>query len=73
MDDYSHYILAWKLSASMTANDVIETLNNQTPDDVYFSKKRERLSMRNMIKRETLKMRRVYNLGKGDLKYSCNS
>jgi transposase InsO family protein len=168
MDDYSRYILAWKLSASMTANDVIETLDmartrtdidrvrvchkprllsdngpcylskdlkayledrgikhtrgaryhpqtqgkieryhrsmknvinlqhyylpgelekeierfvhyynnrryhesldNLTPADVYFGKKRERLSVRNMIKHETLKMRRAYNLGKGGLK-----
>jgi len=168
MDDYSRYILAWKLSASMTANDVIETLDmarnrtgidrvrvhhkprllsdngpcylskdlkayledcgmrhtrgamyhpqtqgkieryhrsmknvinlqhyylpgeleseierfvqyynnlryhesldNLTPADVYFGKKWERLSMHNMIKHETLKMSRVYNLGKGGLK-----
>ena len=27
MDDYSRYILAWKLSASMTATDVMETLD----------------------------------------------
>ncbi len=168
MDDYSRYILAWKLSASMTANDVMETLDmarakadiesvkvrhrprllsdngpcylsgdlktyledrgmkhtrgaryhpqtqgkieryhrsmknvinlqhyylpgeleleieqfveyynnrryhesldNLTPADVYFGKRRERLSMRNMIKHETLRMRRAYNLGKGGLK-----
>ena len=35
------------------------------PTDVYFGKKRELLSMRNIIKHETLKMRRIYNLGKG--------
>jgi putative transposase len=27
MDDYSRYILAWKLSASMAATDVMETLD----------------------------------------------
>lgn len=168
MDDYSRYILAWKLSANMTANDVIETLdmaraktginrvrihhkprllsdngpcylskelktyledrdmkhtrgaryhpqtqgkieryhrslknvinlqhyylpgalekeierfvqyyNNQryhealdnlTPADVFFGNNREKLTMRDMIKRETMKLRRVYNLGKGGLK-----
>ncbi len=49
-----------------------ESLDNLTPADVYFGKKRERLSMRNMIKHETLKMRRAYNLGKGGLKNICN-
>ena len=168
MDDYSRYILAWKLSASMSANDVIETLDmaraqavidqvrvhykprllsdngpcyisrdlktyleecdishtrsaryhpqtqgkieryhrsiknvvnlqhfylpgeleqeierfveyynnhryhesldNLTPADVYFGRKRELLSAREMIKRETMKLRRAYNLGKGGLK-----
>ena len=45
-----------------------ESLDNLTPADVYFGKRRERLSMRNMIKHETLRMRRAYNLGKGGLK-----
>ena len=45
-----------------------ESLDNLTPADVYFVKKRERLSVRNLIKHEILKMRRVYNLEKGGLK-----
>lgn len=45
-----------------------ESLDNLTPADVYFGLKHERLSVREMIKRETLKMRRAYNLGKGGLK-----
>jgi len=45
-----------------------ESLDNLTPADVYFGKKWERLSLRNMIKHETLKMRRAYNIGKGGLK-----
>jgi putative transposase len=45
-----------------------ESLDNLTPADVYFGRKRERLSVRTMIKRETLKLRRTYNLRKGGLK-----
>ena len=45
-----------------------ESLDNLTPADVYFGKKKERLSLRAMIKHETLKMRRLYNLGNGGLK-----
>jgi len=45
-----------------------ESLDNLTPADVYFGRKRERLSVREMIKRETMKLRRAYNLGKGGLK-----
>ena len=45
-----------------------ESLDNLTPADVYFGRKQERRSVREMIKRETLRMRRVYNLGKGGLK-----
>ena len=45
-----------------------ESLNNLTPADVYFGRKREKLNMREMIKRETMKLRRAYNLGKGGLK-----
>ncbi|MFC1551317.1 hypothetical protein ACFL6P_02005 [Candidatus Latescibacterota bacterium] len=45
-----------------------EARDNLTPADVYFGNKREQLSVRNMIKKETMKLRRVYNLGKGGLK-----
>ena len=45
-----------------------ESLDNLTPADVYFGWKRERLTVRGMIKRETMKLRRAYNLGKGGLK-----
>ena len=34
-----------------------ESLDNLTPADVYLGKKRERLSMRNMITREIFKIR----------------
>ena len=42
-----------------------ESLNNLTPADVYNGLKRERLSRRWKIKRETMEIRRDYNLGKG--------
>ena len=45
-----------------------ESLDNLTPADVYFGRKRERLTVREMIKRETMKLRRAYNWGKGKLK-----
>ena len=45
-----------------------ESLDNLTPADVYFGRKRERLSVREMIRRETMKLRRAYNLGKGGAK-----
>ncbi len=45
-----------------------ESLENLTPADVYFGRNRERLTVREMIKRETMKLRRVYNLGKGESK-----
>ena len=45
-----------------------ESLENLTPADVYFGKKREQLSMRERIKRETMKLGRSYNLGKGGMK-----
>jgi len=45
-----------------------ESLDNLTPADVYFGRKRERLTVRDRIKRETMKMRRAYNLGKGGMK-----
>ncbi len=45
-----------------------ESLDNLTPADVNFGRKQERLSVREMIKHETLRMRRAYNFGKGGLK-----
>lgn len=45
-----------------------ESLDNLTPASVYCGMKRERLSVRAMIKRETMKLRRSYNMGKGGLK-----
>jgi len=45
-----------------------ESLENLTPADVYFGRKREQLTMRERIKRETMKLRRSYNLGKGGMK-----
>ena len=45
-----------------------ESLDNLTPADVYCGRRRERLNVRDIIKRETMKLRRAYNLGKGGLK-----
>ena len=45
-----------------------ESLDNLTPADVYYGQTRERLSLRERIKRETLKARRAYNMGKGGAK-----
>ena len=45
-----------------------EPLDNLTPADVYFGRKRERLTLREMIKRKTMKLRRAYNLGKRGIK-----
>ena len=39
-----------------------ESLDNLTPADVFIGRKRERLNLRDKIKRETLKLRRAYNL-----------
>ena len=45
-----------------------ESLDNLTPDDVYNGRRRKCLSIRDMIKRKTLKARKAFNLGKGELK-----
>ena len=45
-----------------------ESLDNLTPADVYYGRRRERLNVRGIIKRETMKLRRAYNLGKGGLR-----
>ena len=54
--------------SALSVKRTLEELDNMTPADVYFCKKKERLSVREMIKRKTLKMRRAYNMGKGNLK-----
>ena len=45
-----------------------ESLDNLMPADVYSGRRRERLNVRNIIKRETTKLRRAYNQGKGGVK-----
>ena len=45
-----------------------ESLDNLTPSDVYNGHRRECLSIRDMIKRKTLKVRKAINLGKGERK-----
>jgi transposase InsO family protein len=45
-----------------------ESLDNLTPADIYCGRRRERLNVRDIIKRETMKLRKAYNLGKGGLK-----
>lgn len=44
------------------------SLDNLTPADVYFGRKRECLTVREMNKRETMKLRCTYNMAKGGLK-----
>jgi transposase InsO family protein len=53
LDDYSRYILAWKLTS---------TMNNVTPADMYFGRYQEIMDTRAMIKQETLQQRRKENL-----------
>lgn len=45
-----------------------ESLDNLTPADVYNGRRRQCLSLRDMIKRETLRARKVFNLGEGGMK-----
>ena len=45
-----------------------ESLDNLTPADVYYGRKWRCLSLREMIKRETLRARKAFNLGKGRTK-----
>ncbi|MFC1542187.1 hypothetical protein ACFL50_07045 [Candidatus Latescibacterota bacterium] len=45
-----------------------EALDNLTPADVYFGDKRKKFTIRDKIKRETMKLRKTYPLGKGGLK-----
>jgi putative transposase len=43
-----------------------ESLDNLIPADVYYGRKWHCLSLREMIKRETLRARKAFNLGKGE-------
>jgi hypothetical protein len=45
-----------------------ESLDNLTQADVYNGRRRECLSIRDMIKRKTLEVRKAVNLGKGEQK-----
>lgn len=45
-----------------------ESLDNLTPADVYNGRKRQRLLLRDMIKRKILRARKAFNLGKGEEK-----
>jgi len=45
-----------------------ESMDNLTPGDVYNGRRRQRLTLRDMIKRETLRARKVFNLGEGGMK-----
>ena len=42
-----------------------ESLDNLTPADVYYQRDKKILTMRKYIKENTLKLRRLENLGKG--------
>jgi transposase InsO family protein len=39
-----------------------ESLNNLTPADIYFGRRKEVLSRREKIKEETIQARRIFNL-----------
>ncbi len=45
-----------------------ESLDNLTPATVYNGCRRQHLSMRDIVKRKTLKARKAFNLGKGERK-----
>ncbi|HUV01029.1 MAG TPA: integrase core domain-containing protein [Bacteroidales bacterium] len=45
-----------------------ESFDNLTPADVYHGRRRQCLTLRDMIKRETIKARKAFNLRKGGLK-----
>ena len=45
-----------------------ESLDNHTPADVYQGRAREILSVRNVVKLQTLRQRRRHNLGLPPLK-----
>jgi putative transposase len=75
LDDYSRYIIAWKLCTTMKAEDVTATLDtfvadynhrryhesieNLTPADVYFGRGQTILLERERIKRKTIQNRRL--------------
>ena len=68
LDDFSRYILAWKLCTTMSATDVSDTLqvalryheslDNLTPADVYYGRGQAILERREKIKRKTIEQRR---------------
>ena len=45
-----------------------ESLENLTPATVYKGQRKQCLTVRDMIKRKTLKARKIFNLGKGERK-----
>ena len=45
-----------------------KSLENLTPVDVYHGLRRQDLTLRDMIKRETLRARKAFNLGEGGMK-----
>jgi len=65
-----NYYLPWELEREIAAfvfyynnERVHEALNNLTPADVYYGRGREILTAREVLKIQTLKRRRCYNLG----------
>ena len=75
LDDFSRYIIAWKLCTNMRAEDVTDTLDlalaaynhrryhealcNVTPADAYFGRAASILNQRERIKRQTIEHRRL--------------
>ncbi|MFC1726560.1 transposase [candidate division KSB1 bacterium] len=39
-----------------------ESLNNFTPEDIYHGREKKIISMREMVRRKTMKLRREYHL-----------
>jgi transposase InsO family protein len=62
LDDFSRYIVAWKLCTTMAASDVTATLERAlhalTPADVYFGRGQRMLDRRSQIKLSTIDHRR---------------
>jgi hypothetical protein len=59
LDDFSRYIIAWKVCSTMKAEDVAATRGHRQPADVYFGRGQTILIERERIKRQTIANRRL--------------
>ncbi len=80
LDDYSRYIVTWKLQNSYQSEvlerelsrfvhnynneRVYESLDNETPAEVYHGRHRQILDARQRLKIQTTRRRRCYNRGR---------